>query len=358
MNLYDDIEAPKANAWASSGSRNLLQSQLQLKKAGVTTVKREQVRKGVPNVGPILENLKPKIKEEDHVSLTSFGQIPTLSQTSGFRITAQYLYGLEPDWNVDDEYDPLRPNEYNKVIRDRKEKKKEEDRSKRRESKFEPEISTGVTPSGFSRRVPDEEEEEEMQRDIKSKAQGAAIAPPPSLQSESKTVAPPGPVNGAGGLAFAAKIMAKFGYKEGQGLGRQEQGISSALVVEKTSRRGGRIVVEKEIMPPPPVIPSAAPKPELSIAEMMKNPSKTILLRNMVGPGEVDEDLEPEVKEECNGKYGDVTDVTIVQLSNVPEEEAVRIFVEFKRIESAIKAVVDLNGRYFGGRQVKASFQS
>jgi len=38
MNLYDDIEAPKANAWASSGSRNLLQSQLQLKKAGVTTV--------------------------------------------------------------------------------------------------------------------------------------------------------------------------------------------------------------------------------------------------------------------------------------------------------------------------------
>lgn len=37
-------------------------------------------------------------------------------------------------------------------------------------------------------------------------------------------------------------------------------------------------------------------------------------------------------------------------------EEAVRIFVEFKRIESAIKAVVDLNGRFFGGRQVRAGF--
>jgi splicing factor 45 len=30
--------------------------------------------------------------------------------------------------------------------------------------------------------------------------------------------------------------------------------------------------------------------------------------------------------------------------------------VEFVRVESAIKAVVDLNGRYFGGRIVRASF--
>lgn len=35
---------------------------------------------------------------------------------------------------------------------------------------------------------------------------------------------------------------------------------------------------------------------------------------------------------------------------------SIRIFVELKRIESAIKAVVDLNGRFFGGRQVRAEF--
>ena len=58
----------------------------------------------------------------------------------------------------------------------------------------------------------------------------------------------------------------------------------------------------------------------------------------MVGPGEVDDDLEPEVKEECNGKYGDVISVIVFELPNasVPEE-AVRIFIEFKRVESAIK---------------------
>ena len=33
-------------------------------------------------------------------------------------------------------------------------------------------------------------------------------------------------------------------------------------------------------------------------------------LQNMVGPGEVDEELEPEVKEECETKYGDIIRVT------------------------------------------------
>ena len=77
--------------------------------------------------------------------------------------------------------------------------------------------------------------------------------------------------------------MAKYGFKEGQGLGRQQQGISTALQVEKTSKRGGRIINEKEVMPPPATTATISappvPKPELSIAEMMKNPSKVIYLR-------------------------------------------------------------------------------
>jgi len=106
--------------------------------------------------------------------------------------------------------------------------------------------------------------------------------------------------------------------------------------------------------PPPPGAADGAPKP--SITDLMKNPSKVVLCKNMVGPGDVDDDLEPEVKEECNGKYGDVNKVVIFEMPNVPPEEAVRIFIEFKRVESAIKAVVDLNGRFFGGREVQARF--
>lgn len=61
----------------------------------------------------------------------------------------------------------------------------------------------------------------------------------------------------------------------------------------------------------------------------------------MVGPGDVDEELEPEVKDECNTKYGEVNSVIIHELPEAPAEEAVRIFVEFKRIESAIKGKSD-----------------
>lgn len=60
----------------------------------------------------------------------------------------------------------------------------------------------------------------------------------------------------------------------------------------------------------------------------------------MVGPGDVDEELEPEVKDECNTKYGEVMNVLIHESFGTVAEEAVKIFVEFKRIESAIKGIL------------------
>uniref|UniRef100_A0A1I8I9I1 RNA-binding motif protein 17 n=1 Tax=Macrostomum lignano TaxID=282301 RepID=A0A1I8I9I1_9PLAT len=134
----------------------------------------------------------------------------------------------------------------------------------------------------------------------------------------------------------AAKMMAKMGYRHGQGLGREGQGMASALSVEKTSKRGGKIVSE---------------------LDRYKNPSLVIMLTNMVGPGEVDDELEDEIKDECQ-KYGPVVLVTIFEFQrpNIPPEEAVRIFVEFERMDSAIKAMNELNGRFFGGRTVTCRF--
>ncbi|XP_008485463.1 splicing factor 45, partial [Diaphorina citri] len=85
---------------------------------------------------------------------------------------------------------------------------------------------------------------------------GAAIAPPPSLQESSGGNSRPDPKSF--GASVAAKIMAKYGFREGQGLGKKEQGMSSALQVEKTSKRGGRIIHEKDIMPPPSLAPPSA----------------------------------------------------------------------------------------------------
>uniref|UniRef100_A0A023F3E6 Splicing factor 45 n=1 Tax=Triatoma infestans TaxID=30076 RepID=A0A023F3E6_TRIIF len=373
MSLYDDLDTLRQKSdevagW-SSGIK-LFQSQLQVKKAASST-KRDGMKKVTSVLAPVFDLNSKKDEEGDEDIKDIFGG-----------------YGDDMDWNFSgEEYDPLWPNDYEKVVKDlrelrEKEKEREdEERQKKREerrvreSRFEPLVECAtITPSSASTPPLVDEDED---KPVTSRA-GAAIAPPPSLMEQ---VIPK-----AYGASVAAKIMAKYGFKEGQGLGKKEQGISMALQVEKTSKRGGRIVHEKDIMPPPPpampppvgpvpsapvgVTPLSPPRPsspkqqqqqqqqqqQASITEMMKAPSKVVLLKNMVGPGEVDEDLEPEVKDECNTKYGEVVRVIIYELPNADSEEAVRIFVEFKRIESAIKAVVDLNGRFFGGRQVKAGF--
>lgn len=70
----------------------------------------------------------------------------------------------------------------------------------------------------------------------------------------------------------------------------------------------------------------------------MGTPTRVVLLRNMVGPGQVDEDLEDEVANECS-KYGQVQSVMIFEVTTqgYPDDQAVRIFVEFERMEQATK---------------------
>ncbi len=87
------------------------------------------------------------------------------------------------------------------------------------------------------------------------------------------------------------------------------------------------------------------------------SPSPVILLTNMVGPGEVDDTLQEETAMECE-KFGPVVRCLIFEVQNgkVPPEEAVRIFVKFGSMFSAEKALKDLDGRFFGGRQVRGQF--
>jgi len=82
--------------------------------------------------------------------------------------------------------------------------------------------------------------------------------------------------------------------------------------------------------------------------------SGVILLRNMVGPEDCDEDLEDEISEECS-KFGKVGRVIIYQERQSEEEDAeilVKIFVEFNDPNDAKSAKNALHGRFFGGRVV------
>jgi len=87
-----------------------------------------------------------------------------------------------------------------------------------------------------------------------------------------------------------------------------------------------------------------------------KEDSVVLLLKNMVGPDEVDEELHEEIQQEC-GKYGKVENVVIYQEKQDDSDDAevhVKIFVEFHESIEAKKAKNGLDGRFFGGRTVSA----
>ncbi|XP_075166036.1 poly(U)-binding-splicing factor hfp isoform X2 [Haematobia irritans] len=92
---------------------------------------------------------------------------------------------------------------------------------------------------------------------------------------------------------------------------------------------------------------------------MRPQESRVIILRNMVGPEDVDETLQEEIQEECS-KFGTVSRVIIFnekQTENEDDDEAeiiVKIFVEFSLAAEADRGKDALHGRFFGGRRVIA----
>jgi splicing factor 45 len=332
-------------------------------------------------------------------------------QSSSFVAESSKTTGslLGGDWDPALEYDPFWPNDFEKIAKEKRQTAENQAKantslpSNQISGRSSPVVSTMLIGRSLVDAYSDDEDDHEPTASTRPVGMGTAIAPPASLMESSveqpstsaswAAIPPPsasapdsGPTLNMNVSSVAAKIMARMGYQEGRGLGRQEQGISTALQVEKTSKNGGVIVnnanTEDYPIPAPPG-PSTLNLPEGStetedqgvapITELLKNPTRVIMLRNMVGRGEVDADLEPEVREECS-KFGEVVNCAVYQVpesmvngKKVPhlsrashlslsDEEAVRIYVEFRRVESAVKALIDLNGRYFGGRVVRGAF--
>jgi len=70
--------------------------------------------------------------------------------------------------------------------------------------------------------------------------------------------------------------------------------------------------------------------------------------QNMVGPGEVDSDLQGEIEEECK-KFGTVEKCVVYEdkTPGISDAQVVRIFVRFTTLEATKKALMELDGRYF-----------
>jgi len=285
---------------------------------------------------------------------------------------------------IHEEYDPMRPNEYEEVMRERERRKKAAEAEAEKQARLKemeevmerlkqqedgPSGSGALPPPPSRTTALDISGEEAFLRRgrLKPGAGGAAgpagVAAPAGGGGGAGPGGPaPGSDDGAKGMSLAQKMLEKMGWKEGEGLGKHRQGMSTPLVAQKTDKRAG-VIVNAEAAAGSRTRPGGEAEPADKKARvgsaLQGKPSKVICLRNMVGPGEVDPDLEDEVGNELT-KYGNVTSVMIFEITepSYPPEEAVRIFVQFDRVESATKAQIDLQGRYFGGRNVRVAFFS
>jgi len=75
----------------------------------------------------------------------------------------------------------------------------------------------------------------------------------------------------------------------------------------------------------------------------------------MIGPEDVDDELDTEVTDECS-KFGVVEKVVIYQEKRDSDEIVVKVIVLFQDAVGAQKAQAHLQGRYFAGRVVQADF--
>lgn len=158
-----------------------------------------------------------------------------------------------------------------------------------------------------------------------------------------------------GQKGFAQRLMSKYGWTAGSGLGAESSGIINPLSVQVSKRRKkpdaegggfaepgarGKIVGGKT---------SAADE-----AGKFGAMSEVIVLRNMLeGMESLEEEIKSglgqEIGEECGDKYGRVERLHIYVAGRL-------VFIKFTDAVSALRAVNALEGRVFNGNAIAARF--
>ncbi|KAK8166170.1 hypothetical protein BC567DRAFT_273063 [Phyllosticta citribraziliensis] len=163
-----------------------------------------------------------------------------------------------------------------------------------------------------------------------------------------------------GQKGFAQRLMQKYGWEKGKGLGAKETGIVTPLQMQAQKRKKkpdaegggwaapkgmGKIVGGKRVK----VEEENSPYPALS---------EVVVLFHMVDGMDVEKELQEgvlvqEIGEECGAKYGRVEQVRIDKDTTA---DTVPVFVKFTSQMSALRAVNALDGRIFNGNKISARY--
>ncbi|SBT42796.1 RNA-binding protein, putative [Plasmodium ovale wallikeri] len=156
---------------------------------------------------------------------------------------------------------------------------------------------------------------------------------------------------------FATRMMEKMGWKKGEGLGRDKQGIKAPLILQKVDKRSGVIVQAPVILKKNEFNNdnNSYDNKHISANAQHSNPSRIIQLTNLVTIEEVDDTLKEEIEEEAS-KFGNLLNIDIVTDTNMTEALAVKIFCEYESCDQAQNALNTFKGRTFAGRKVEAMF--
>ncbi|KAI1344791.1 hypothetical protein F5Y15DRAFT_410487 [Xylariaceae sp. FL0016] len=168
--------------------------------------------------------------------------------------------------------------------------------------------------------------------------------------------------NRPGKKGFAARLMSKYGWAKGQGLGAEGTGIINPLRVQVEKRKKkadsdgggwaepgnrGKIIGSK-----------TGGGDGTSTSEMTGGKfgpmSNVIVLRDMLDgmpdlQSEMENGLGQEIGEECGDKYGRVERLYI-------DIEGRRVYIKFTDAVSALRAVNALDGRIFAGNTIVPQF--
>ncbi|KAG7112883.1 DNA-damage-repair/toleration protein like [Verticillium longisporum] len=160
-----------------------------------------------------------------------------------------------------------------------------------------------------------------------------------------------------GQAGFAQRLMSKYGWTKGSGLGADESGIINPLRVQVEKRKkksdaeggGWRDPANKA------KIIGGQRRDDGAASSSGYGPmSNVIVLRNMLEgmqdlQGEISSGLGQEIGEECGDKYGRVERLYF-------DVENRQVFIKFTDQVSGLRAVSELNGRVFNGNTVAATF--